>query len=514
MSRRGLRVFALVGAFSLLPSLSAAQSKPSTKDAEEAPMCEDTLEVFTPFVAGVASGNVPEAMDALAVVLKDPEMEGCHGQAYIRLGGLLEKEGLPYAGALAWSQGMQMDPDATSAEVVTAFLALEERHGDQALLERTFAENIGYKADKETRSHMAYLGARGSYAQGNYSTALGILSLVQKDSPDMGKGMALKGVILTQQGRYNDAMAALLTAQALVGDDTEMLDTVNLNLGRTYYAAGNYPKAIEYYAKVSRESHWWPEAQFERAWAHFRIQDINGALGILHTHVTPFYDDWYFPEAQLLRTYSLFLICKFPEASAQIEEFQTTWTPVRDELQSTISAMDANAVFTDARSFVETGESELSEMALRDVPYDKSFIEATESVDVAKAELGLLASKSGNWVDMASGMVQTRHDELIEQHGGRIKSQVQNRAGELTSMLTDTEIAKLDMLRLETKLYEQASMTGQIPDAEKKVKRSERVRKGYVSWPYEGEMWADEVGYYRVNATPECPPGLMAGGKK
>ena len=60
MSRRGLRVFALVGAFSLLPSLSAAQSKPSTKDAEEAPMCEDTLEVFTPFVAGVASGNVPE----------------------------------------------------------------------------------------------------------------------------------------------------------------------------------------------------------------------------------------------------------------------------------------------------------------------------------------------------------------------------------------------------------------------------------------------------------------------
>ena len=80
-------------------------------------------------------------------------------------------------------------------------------------------------------------------------------------------------------------------------------------------------------------------------------------------------------------------------------------------------------------------------------------------------------------------------------------------------MLTDTEIAKLDMLRLETKLYEQASITGQIPDAEKKVKRSERVRRGYVSWPYEGEIWADEVGYYRVNATPECPPGLMAGGQ-
>ena len=514
MSRRGLRIFALVGAFSLLPSLSAAQGKgASNRDTEEPAMCEDSMEVFTPFVTGVAAGNVPEAMDALAVVLKDPELEGCHGAAYIRLGGLLEKEGLPYAGALAWSKGMQLDPDATSAEVVTAFLALEERHGDQALLERTFAENIGFKADKATRSRMAYLGARGSYAQGNYSTALGILSLVQKDSPEMGKGMALKGVILTQQGRYNDAMAALLTAQALVGDDAELLDTVNLNLGRTYYAAGNYPKAIEFYAKVSRESHWWPEAQFERAWAHFRIQDINGALGILHTHITPFYDDWYFPEAQLLRTYSLFLICKFPEASAQIEEFQTTWTPVRDELQSTVSAMDANAVFNDARSYVESGESELSEMALRDVPYDKSFIEATESVDVAKAELGLLASKSGTWVDMASGMVQIRHDELIEMHGGRIKSQLQGRADELTSMLTDTEIAKLDMLRLETKLYEQASVTGKIPDAEKKVKRSERVRKGYVSWPYEGEMWADEIGYYRVNATPECPPGLMAGGR-
>lgn len=512
MSRRGLSMLALVGAISLLPSLSAAQSKgASNTDGDDVPMCEDSAEVFTPFVTGVAAGNVGEAMDALAVVLNDPEMEGCHGQAYVRLGGLLEKEGLPYAGALAWSQGMQLDPDATSAEVVTAFLALEERHGDQALLERTFSENIGFKADKATRSHMAYLGARGSYSKGNYSTALGILTMVNKDGPDMGKAMALKGVILSQQGRYNDAMAALLTAQAMVGDDTELLDTVNLNLGRTYYAAGNYPKAIEYYAKVSRESHWWPEAQFERAWAHFRIQDMNGALGILHTHVTPFYSDWYFPEAQLLRTYSLFLICKFPEASEQIDTFQTTWTPVRDELQSTVSAMDNTAAFNDARRFVETGESELGEMALRDVPYDKTFLEATESVDVAKEELGLLASKSGSWVNLASNMVQTRHDELIDLHGGKIKSQVQGRADELTSMLTDTEIAKLDMLRLETKLYEQASVTGEIPDAEKKVSRKERIRKGYVSWPYEGEMWADEVGYYRVNATPECPPGLMVG---
>ncbi|MED5373113.1 MAG: tetratricopeptide repeat protein [Myxococcota bacterium] len=500
-----------------LPSLALAQGRSSRRgqdkaETEEAALCENSEEVFAPFVTEVAAGNVGPAMDTLAVVLNNGELAGCHGQAWIRLGGLLEKEGFGYAGALAWSEGMKLDPEASSKQVVTRFLELGTEVGDQALLEETFAGNVGFDADKETRSHIAYLGARGAYVQGNYSTALGILALVDMKGPDAEKALALKGVVLAQQNRYNDALVALLTAQAQI-KDPELLDTVNLNIGRTYYASGNYPRAIEYYAKVRRESHFWPEAQFERGWAHFRIQDVNGALGILHTHTTEFYGEWYFPEAELLRTYSLFLICKFPEASSEIDKFQARWTPFRDDLEPQIAGMSAQDVWADGRSFVESGESELPAMVIRDLPFDKTFTEAMSSVDAADKELSLLEGRSGEWVSFAQGMLKERRDSLIQSNGQRVKDSVEADVRELSSMLTDTEIAKLDMLRLETKLYEQAAEIGQIPDAQRKAERKERVRRGYQSWPYEGEIWADELGYYRVNAKMECPPGLMQSGK-
>jgi len=482
------------------------------QDPEEEPAFtdEERVEAFTPFTEAVVAGDTNGALDALVVILDDEEQVHFHGIAYGSMGGLLESKELQYAALAAWAKGIELDPDNNGSSVKPA-LQVAEEVGDIAFLEKVFASNVGLDVDAETRGRLAYLAARGSYAQGNYSTALGILTLVGKDNPDFAKAQSLKGIVLAQQGKYTDAMAALLTAQAMVQDDPEMLDVVNLNLARTYYAAENFAKSIEFYAKVSRDSHWWPEAQFERAWAHFRLQDINGALGLLHNHVSPFYEDWYFPEAQLLRTYSLFLICKFPEASAQIDDFQSIWTPVRDDMLDTLGPMSKQDVFLDARAFVEGEPYQLPEMIWRDLPHDDRFLQSIQAVDRAQVELDRLQGERAGWSQIAFNLVRERRKEIVLGEGERLKDKADYRVEELTGMLNDTEIAKLDMLKLETRLYEQASMTGKLPDIERTAMRRERVRRGFVAWPYEGEFWADEVGYYKVNARPECPEGLMTG---
>ena len=89
---------------------------------------------------------------------------------------------------------------------------------------------------------------------------------------------------------------------------------------------------------------------------------------------------------------------------------------------------------------------------------------------------------------------------------------VQAKIDELGQMISDTEISRLDMLNLEKRLYEQAAASGEMAETRKMAQRDVKIRKGYVSWPYEGEYWADEVGYYRVNAVAECPQGLTVGG--
>ena len=75
-------------------------------------------------------------------------------------------------------------------------------------------------------------------------------------------------------------------------------------------------------------------------------------------------------------------------------------------------------------------------------------------------------------------------------------------------MLADTEIFTLDVLRMKADLYTQAAATGKMPDAARTVERKERIRKGWREWPYEGEDWADELGYYRVYTVPECPASM------
>lgn len=474
--------------------------------------CDDTMrsEALEGFTTAITSGDQDGALNALVLTLEDEAFAPCHGLAYASMGGLLESREMPYAALLAHGEAIKLNAQGAS-EAVPRALDLADLVNDPAYLEEVFAANVGLDVDDATRSHLAYLAARGHYAQGNLSTALGILALVDKSGEDAGRAMALKGVILSQQARWTDAMAALLQAEQLMLDDPEMLDVIYLNIGRVYYAAGNYPRSAQYLAQVRRESHWWPEAQFERAWAHFRMDDMNGALSLLHNHVSPYYEEWYFPEAELLRTYSLFLLCKFPEASAQIDSFQTKWTPVRDEVQTTVASMNEQDVFEDARDFVEGKESRLGALVLRDMPHDQRFLDSVAAVDGAQAELDRLQGNNSDWARFFFSKVQARQRDLVMGEGGRVKTKVEKQVDTLTTMLNDTEITKLDMLRLETRLYQNAANIGKMPEIDSRAYRRERVRKGYVVWPFEGEYWADEVGYYRVDAHAECPEGLMSG---
>ena len=82
---------------------------------------------------------------------------------------------------------------------------------------------------------------------------------------------------------------------------------------------------------------------------------------------------------------------------------------------------------------------------------------------------------------------------------------------ELAGMLGNAEMNKLDIMQMEARMYERASFTGVMETAKKTVDRQVRVKQGYRLWPYEGEYWADEVGWFRVDTKAECPESLRSG---
>ena len=139
---------------------------------------------------------------------------------------------------------------------------------------------------------------------------------------------------------------------ALNGEDRDFLNTTRINLARAYFAAGNFPRAVDYYSMVERESAVWADAHFEQAWAYFRMNDMNSTLSMLHTHQSPFFDSFYYPEAELLRIYAILSCTEFPSASTETDRFIRLNTPKRDALDGFIQETPTN-VFDSIRSDIQ-----------------------------------------------------------------------------------------------------------------------------------------------------------------
>ena len=82
---------------------------------------------------------------------------------------------------------------------------------------------------------------------------------------------------------------------------------------------------------------------------------------------------------------------------------------------------------------------------------------------------------------------------------------------ELSEMLANSDVTKLDLMQMESRLYERASFTGKLPEAKRRVKRKVRARVTERLWDWQGEYWADEIGYYKIDSKPECPEQFVQG---
>ena len=479
-----------------------------------APTMEERQATFGEVDELLREGKKKQAADGLLAIAGDPAHAVFHAEAYARLAALLDDLGFPYAGLVAVQKALTIDPEGVSSAIVLA-MQLAQKTGDIELIESVFVTNVGVSVDDQTRGTIALLAARAAHRQGNNAVASAILKLVPASHPEYLEAKALEGVVLSMQGRHNDALAPLLTATAMAQekrrDDERLRNVLALNTARAYFGAGNYPRAIESYLLVDRASPYWPEAQFERAWSHFRLEDVNGTLSQLQTLQAPYFESWYFPEADLLRIYSLFLMCKFPSAEQGINDFQARYTPIRDELRA-LGARPPQELYDALVKHVDGQATDLPRMITRKYEVEDRFLDNLQAVARAEAELKRIRGmQESPFAQTGATWLNERRDALVQSESERIRDKINSMADELDEMLYATETNKLDIMRLETRLYEAAARDGAMPDARATVRRDVRTGRGQLYWPWQGEYWADEVGYYKINTQPECPAGLRPG---
>ena len=495
-----------------------AKPPPQAPPPPPAPTMSDAKkkELFKPYDDAMASGQKAAAADALLPILDDPADAPIQGEAWIKFGDLLVSFDMQYSALIAYTHAIDVDAKTAAPKIGTA-MDLADKEGDTSILGPVLAKNVGLDVEKDVRSRMAIMAARHYFQVSEYGTAQGILMMVDKDSPSFARAQALQGVLLNEQGRPKEALAPLLTAQAVASGsaDKEFVNVITLNLGRSYFAAGNWGKAIEAYAAVDRGSPDWPEAEFERAWAHFRSDDMNGTMSLLQDHRGPFFADWYFPEAWLLDTYSLFLVCKFPTAGERITQFSDLYGPIKKALDEALPNLTPEDEWTDGYAFVTAngkpkGGTKLPSMMLRPYLTEDRFHAAMTATDKATEELKRLQNVAANpFAARAGQLLADRRATIEKTEGARIIAKATGQRDELAGMLQNVQITRLDIMNYQTQLYEQAANTGKVEYGDR-IGQLRKLRKarGTQVWPYDEEYWADEAGYYRYDARSDCPASM------
>ncbi|MBN2798101.1 MAG: tetratricopeptide repeat protein [Deltaproteobacteria bacterium] len=451
--------------------------------------------------AALEGGHPAEAEALLAPVL------GEDGAAWGLYSRSLDEQGYPYAALIAAAEALRRDP-AVAPEHLHRALELSGRVQDMGALGAVLAANMGMEASAEDRAEMAWLASRHAFEGQELGAAGALLVMVGPDSPHYPEAQMLRGVVLAQQGRYTDALAPLLVAYGLTREaDRELHDLVNLNLGRTYFGAGNYDRAAEHYLQVRRSSPSWVEAQFEASWAFFRGEDMNGTLGLLMSHGSPFLEEVFLPEADLLRGYALFLLCKFPEASREIQTFEVRYKPLKTQLDALVPALTPAAGWELGLSAAAGKPTDAPPGLTRRYQRDARLQRAAHAVAQGERERARLASQPE--ASPILPLLDARMAALRDGEGARVAGNLALARSDLQRMFQDVQATRLDILRLEAELYQRAADGGALEQAARQGtgRRVSRHRDKLV-WPYQGEYWADEVGYYRVNTRPECPQAL------
>ncbi|MEM9193225.1 MAG: hypothetical protein AAGF12_28885 [Myxococcota bacterium] len=383
-------------------------------------------------------------------------------------------------------------------------------------------------------SHLLYLMGRYKYQQGGFEEAIQLFGRVADESEFYVQAKFFEGISYVRMRRAQPAIRAFRSIidaidggnVAGVEDEERMLNLARISLARVYYTAANRTdpesgervvdgrllgNAVEMWNRVDQGSEYWLDSLFEASWAFFLADEYARALGNVHTLFSPYFNNSYYPEALVLKAVTFFVNCQVDNSGAMVGRFHERYDPVQQELNSVLESNQDNQQFYEFLQTVRAGEANLSPRIrgivstalsnrdlLRNLEYVR-LLEGEESrlsgapPEFKNSSLGArilqdIAVAKSFAVDQTGDLARARYSRLIEE--------LQELMNQVDTV--DLEIATFQRGTLEREVQEQ------MTDAARSGGGDVEVDEEHQVWPFNGEYWRDELGFYRQQVTNQC----------
>jgi hypothetical protein len=381
-----------------------------------------------------------------------------------------------------------------------------------------------------------YLLGRYKYRNRNYDEAISLFEKVDAKSKYFVQAEFFSGISYVQLRKSVPAVKSFQKiVQALeegvegVDDEDRMRDLAFLSMARTYYSASvrlddnNTPKidgnklsaAVKYWNRVDVGSEYWLDALFEQSWAYFMAGDYPHALGNIHTIESPYFPNAFYPEADILKAVIAFTICQYDDATTIVARMRKKYEPIKKELESILNRFkgeDAETKFFEFMKDVRAGKAALSPQVkpivenalsdrqlLRNLEYVRVLDE--EDARFKKAPAAFRNSPVGNDVTDALSLAR---DLAVRNAGNLARERYQRYLDELNEHLRDASKILIDITAAERNKLDQEVVSGQFTKEDAQTYGVVKPDDEHVLWPFNGEYWRDELGFYRQVVTSKC----------
>lgn len=386
---------------------------------------------------------------------------------------------------------------------------------------RYSTEALGQFNNNENRNlynQLLYLMGRSKYRDGNYDEAIALFRQVQRNSRYYVQAKFFEGISHVSARRsqpavdaFREVLHALEEGVQGVEDEDRMGDLAWLELARIYYSTRHYDSAIDSWNHVDVDSEYWLDALFEESWAYFLQQDYPRAMGNIHTLHSPFFQNAWYPESMVLKSVIYFSNCRYDEAEEVVAQFNERYASLRPELERFLQQYQDDPSFFTFLKNVREGHANLPRR-LRPVVEsafaDRTLLRNLEYVAQLEAEERRHGAAPAAFRNSSVGArilqdISVAKSFAIESAGTLARGRYTRAIEELSDLENQATAILIEILNARRGQLSQEMQQQQVSVQESRAMRVQVDEEHYL-WPFNGEYWRDELGFYRQQITSRC----------
>ncbi len=393
------------------------------------------------------------------------------------------------------------------------------------------------KEQQELFWQLNYLLGRYKYRNGEFPDALTLFEKVDRSSKYYVQAQFFGGVSNVQMHQSKPAvqafqriLGAIEQGDVDVEDEARMRDLAYLSMARTFYSASvklddttNQPTvdqtrlsaAVKYWNKVDVASEYWLDALFEESWAYFMAGDYSHALGNIHTIQSPYFPHSYYPEADVLRAVIYFSNCQYEDAFTIVAKFRAQYEPIRDELTKTLDRFKKGANQEEAfYTFLKDVRDDKAQLDAKIAPIvktslsDRQLLRSLQYVHLleeesARFEKAPASFKDAKVAEVVKDSIHDARELAIRNAGDLARGRYERNLADLNEQLRNGQKILIDITAAQRNTLDQVIQGSQTTVEESKA-NIVKPDDEHVIWPFNGEYWRDELGFYRQTITSKC----------